>query len=82
MENRDCYVLYSYDYTGERICSVFLKEVDAQKEMERDVKNIFGIQKENGYECNMSIHMENASVYVPGTDIYYEWEIYDCCICG
>lgn len=77
MSSEDCYVLYTHDYSGETSCSVFLKEVDAQKEMENDVKNVLEILKEDGYECNTSIRMGDASVYVPDTDIYYEWEIFE-----
>ena len=70
-----CYVMSCRCYSGDNSVSVFLDEHDAYKamieDMEVEIKNL----QNSGYEFTSAENDDSAELYVPDSDIYFEWDI-------
>ena len=80
MEKKKCYALMCETHSGSDI-AIYWDKYTAFKAMIRDLETeITNLQRmgEKGFESAENDH--NALLYVPGTDIYYEWDIVETTI--
>lgn len=70
-----CYVLTCNCYSGDNGVSVFWDERDAYKamidEMETEITNLQNI----GYKFESAENDISAELYVPNSNIYFDWDI-------
>lgn len=75
MNEIKCYVLTCNCYSGDNGVSVYWDEYQAWKsmisEMETEITNL----QNSGYNFVSAENSESAELYVPDTDIYFEWNI-------
>ena len=76
MNAKKCYVLTCNCYSGDNSVSVYWDEHDAWKamiaELEVEIANLQNI----GYENFVSAENDaSAELYIPDSDIYFEWYI-------
>ena len=79
MENK-CYVLVCNCYSGDSSVSVYWNEYDAYKAMIKELETEITNLQNSGYEFNSAENDVNAELYVPNSDIYYEWNIEEAVI--
>ena len=73
--NDNCYVLICNCYSGDNSVSVFWNEKDAYKAMMEELKIETTNLQNSGYSLVSGINDINAELYVPNTDIYFDWYI-------
>lgn len=75
MNENKCYVLTCNCYSGDNSVFVYWDEHDAWKamiaELEIEITNL----QNSGYKFKSAENDISAELYVPDTDIYYEWYI-------
>lgn len=75
MENNKCFVLICNCYSGDNSVSVFWNETDAYKcmieELEVEITNL----QNSGYKFESAENDISAELYVPDSDIYFDWNI-------
>lgn len=77
-EPAKCYTVVDSSYDVGRDTYAFWSHEDADKSIEADVRTVVADLKAQGYErVEVLRHPDSASVYVPDSDIYYEWEIHE-----
>lgn len=75
MKEMECYVLICNCYSGDDSVSVYWNEDDAYKAM-IDELGVEIINLENsGYNFRSTENDVCAELYVPGSDIYFDWNI-------
>lgn len=75
MEEKKCYVLTCNCYSGDDSVSVYWNENDAYKamidELEVEITNL----QNSGYKYFSAENDISAELYVPDSDIYFDWNI-------
>lgn len=75
MDNNKCFVLICNCYSGDGSVSVFWNEADAYKcmieELETEITNL----QNSGYKFESAENDVSAELYVPDSDIYFDWNI-------
>ncbi len=75
MNNNKCFVVICNSYSGDDSVSVFWNEADAYKcmieEMETEIANL----QNSGYKFVSAENDISAELYVPDSDIYFDWNI-------
>ena len=75
MDGNKCFVLICNCYSGDNSVSVYWNEDDAYKAM-IDELGVEVINLENsGYNFTIAEDDVSAELYVPDSDIYFEWNI-------
>ena len=74
MENK-CYVLTCTCYSGDNSTSVYWDEQDAYKAMIEELEVEITNLQNSGYKFTSAENDISAELYVPDSDIYYEWNI-------
>lgn len=75
MNEMKCYVLTCNCYSGDNSVSVYWNEDDAYRAM-IDELGIEIINLENsGYDVMVTEDDVSAELFVPNTDIYFDWDI-------
>lgn len=81
MKSRVCYVLSCNCYSGDDSAFVYWDEHTAFKAMLAELETeITNLQRMGYTEFESAENDHNALLYVPGTDIYYEWDIVETTI--
>lgn len=71
-----CYVLLSRNYADGEDTEVFYNKDDAKRSARTEMLSVKEELKKQGYSpVTMDKYDGNYELYVPDTDIYYEWEI-------
>ena len=73
--DKKCYVLTCNCYSGDNYVLVFLDETKAYKTMIADLETEITNLQNSGYEFESAENDDSAELYVPGGDIYFEWNI-------
>lgn len=73
--NKKCYVLTCNCYSGDNYVLVFLDETKAYKTMIADLETEITNLQNSGYEFTSAENDDSAELYVPNSDIYFEWNI-------
>ena len=73
------FAVYTHDYTGEAGMMVFSSLEAAKRGIREDIENVVAILREDKYEakCTGEQDGDYFEIYVPDTDIYYEWSLFD-----
>lgn len=80
MNGNKCYVLTCNCYSGDNSVSVYWNEDDAYKAM-IDELGVEIINLENGgYNFTITENDISAELYVPDSDIYFDWDIIESTI--
>lgn len=80
MNEAKCYVLIFDSYSDGRCASVYWNEQDAYRTMVED-RNIEIINLENSnYNFRVVENDTSVELYVPDTDIFFEWHIEEAAI--
>ena len=80
MEKKKCYALMCETYSGSDV-SIYWDEHAAFKAMLADLETeIANLQRMGNTKFESAENDHNALLYVPGTDIYYEWDIVETTI--
>ena len=81
MESRVCYVLSCSCYSSDNGVSVYWDEHKAFKAMLAELETeIVNLQQEGYTNFESAENDHNALLYVPSTNIYYEWDIVETTI--
>lgn len=76
MEEKKCYVLTCNCYSGDDSVSVYWNEADAYKAMIEELEVEITNLQNSGYATYFSAENDiSAELYVPCTDIYFDWDI-------
>ena len=75
MNKKECYVLICHYCTGDDGVMVYWKESDAYRTMIEDMENEIAYLQREGYEFVSAENFDSAELYVPDTDIYFDWHI-------
>ena len=75
MNNNQCYVLICNCYSGDGGMSVFWNEVDAYKAMIEELEVEIANLQNSGYKFESAENDISAELYVPDSDIYFDWNI-------
>lgn len=80
MENTKIHVLIMHDYTGDGGVEAYIDKDRMLKDIEEDIRYVCKILTECGYEWKRLDHYDGKEIeiYVPRTDIYYEWQYCEC----
>lgn len=71
-----CYIIRCDNYADGKDAVVYRTEPAARTAMNADIEATIHELEEQGYKPVKAIHSEYAvDVYVPDSDIYYEWEL-------
>lgn len=77
-EPAKCYTVVDSSYDAGQDTYAFWSHEDAEKSVETDVQAVTADLKAQGYESIRVLrHPDSAEMYVPDTDIYYEWAIHE-----
>lgn len=79
MENK-CYVLICNCYSGDGGVSVYWNEHDAYKAMIEELETEITNLQNGGYEFSSAENDTSAGLYVPDSDIYFDWYIEEAVI--
>lgn len=73
---RECYIVVHCNYAEGTDAYAFYSKEDAKKSVKEDVETEVKSLEEEGY-CPKTLWGEDGSaeVYVPDSDIFYEWSI-------
>lgn len=74
MENK-CYVLVCNCYSGDGGVSVYWNKHDAHKAMIEELETEISNLQNDGYEFSSAENDVSAELYVPNSDIYFDWYI-------
>lgn len=73
---RKCYAVIDSSYDVGMNTYAFWSREDAEKSVRDDVQTVVASLKEEGYEhIEVLEQPDRTDVYIPDTDIYYEWSI-------
>lgn len=72
---KECFVVVHRNYSEGTDAYAFFNEEDAKKCVHEDVNTEVISLKEEGYEPVVLDRFGSKEIYVPDSDIYYEWEI-------
>lgn len=75
MSKQEIIVVIHSNYAEGRDAYAFWDKKTAQKSVDADVKTEVKNLTEEGRVPVTLYNLNNVTVYVPDTDIYYEWEI-------
>lgn len=70
-----CFIVVHRNYADGADAYAFWNEEDARKSVSEDIDVTVKSLKESGYEVKLLERLDEWEVYVPDTDIYYEWSI-------
>lgn len=70
-----CFIVVHSNYADGTDAYAFWNEEDARKSILEDVDATVESLKESGYEVRCLERLDEWEVYVPDTDIYYEWSV-------
>lgn len=76
----DCYIVEHRNYADAASVCAFRRAEDAKKEIEEDVSETVKSLSEQGHEVEILKSFDRIEVYVPDSDIYYEWELFESSI--
>lgn len=71
------YVVYTYDYSSEDGIEVFSTLEKANDFIKSDMQQVIDILHEDGYKTKETYSDGGALVYVPDSNIYYEWDMFE-----
>lgn len=75
MNEMKCYVLTCNCYSGDNSVSVYWNEEDAYKAMiDELIVETIGLDND-GYNCQSAQNDISATLYVPDSNIYFDWSI-------
>lgn len=78
---KTCFIVIHRNYAEGLSAYAFWNRKDAEKSVQADVKTT-EINLKTHYEpITLIRNADEAEVYVPGNDIYYEWNIFESDIC-
>lgn len=73
---QDCWIITYRNYMGDDGSWAFFNKEDAVKSVNEDYKDVFDALKKDGHDPKRYRDDEfYKELYVPNTDIYYEWRI-------
>lgn len=75
MNENKCYVLICNCYSGDNSVSVYWDEQVAWKAMIEELEVEITNLQNSGYEFKSAENDISAELYVPDSDIYYDWYI-------
>ena len=75
MEEKKCYVLTCSCYSGDNSVFVYWDENDAYKAMIEELEVEIANLQISGYNFVSAENDINAELYVPNSDIYFDWNI-------
>lgn len=70
-----CFIVVHRNYADGADACAFWNEEDARKSISEDIDVTVKRLKESGYEVKLLERLDEWEVYVPDTDIYYEWSV-------
>lgn len=71
-----CYIILHKNYEEGESAYAFYKRQDAERSVREDAKTVEADLKEQGYSpMVLDGTYGNITIFVPDTDIYYEWSI-------
>ena len=80
MEEKKCYVLTCNCYSGDDSVSVYWDEADAYKAMIEELEVEITNLQNSGCEFESAENDISAELYVPNSDIYFDWNIVETTI--
>lgn len=80
MDNNKCYVLMCSCYSGDNGVSVFWDEQNAYKAMIEELEVEIANLQNSGYKFESAENDISAELYVPDSDIYFDWYIVETTI--
>lgn len=73
---KDCFVVIHWNYADGMDACVFCNKENARESVEEDVETVEKDLRAQGYEpTTLGDAVGGAEVYVPDSNIYYEWKI-------
>lgn len=75
-----CYVLICNYYNGEKIVCTFFNENNAYEAMNKESETEISNLQQKGYKFELSKNKNSVKLYVPGSVIYYKWNIEESAI--
>lgn len=75
-EKQECYIVIHHNYADGTDAYAFQTEEKAEASIRQDVDAVTAELEEQGYSPRRLLNLVGgeASVYVPDSDIYYEWQ--------
>lgn len=71
----ECYIVVHRNYADGTMAYAFRNEEEARKDIDDDVSETVQSLSEQGYKAVALKGLEGSEVFVPDSDIYYEWEL-------